>query len=54
VSFEEFECVEVIEPALKFVIFFRSFHRVCMEFRIEFAVSGPYKSPYSCPRSVES
>ena len=40
VSFEKFLRVEVGEPALKFLVFFGSVHRVCIGFRIESAVDG--------------
>jgi len=36
---EKFARVEVFEPALKFVIFYRSFHRERLRFRIEFIIS---------------
>jgi hypothetical protein len=38
----------VIEPALKFLVFFGSFHRAYTGFRIEFAVGGPFRC--SCSR----
>jgi len=40
VRLEEFARVEVFEPALKFVVFYCSFHRERLRFRIEFVVSG--------------
>ena len=39
VRLEKFARVEMFEAALKFVIFYRSFHRERLRFRIEFIIS---------------